>query len=73
MQRSTFARVVQALVIGYVALALVTRAKEAAGVYICDCADDCWCKRPGLSLFRWVYPRGHRNRALETWKSSHED
>jgi hypothetical protein len=22
----------------------------------CGCADACWCKRPGLALFRWVTP-----------------
>jgi hypothetical protein len=40
-------------------LALVGRAKEAAGVYTCECYADCWCKKPGLSLFRWVFPRFH--------------
>ena len=22
----------------------------------CGCVDTCWCKRPGLALFRWVTP-----------------
>ena len=22
----------------------------------CACDDSCWCKRPGLALFRWVTP-----------------
>ena len=35
------------------------RAKEAAGIYACECYADCWCKKPGLSLFRWVFPRFH--------------
>ena len=65
-------RLLQALAIGYLVLALVTRAKEAAGAYTCACDEDCWCRRPGLSLFRWVFPRGHRNRALAEWKSSRE-
>lgn len=52
-------RLVLALAIGYVILALVGRAKEAAGVYTCECYPDCWCKKPGLSLFRWVFPRFH--------------
>jgi hypothetical protein len=40
--------------------ALVSRVAEQAGVARCECASDCWCRRPGLSLFRWVFPRGHR-------------
>jgi hypothetical protein len=43
----------------YVLLALVGRAKEAAGIYRCECYADCWCKKPGLNLFRWVFPRFH--------------
>jgi hypothetical protein len=61
-------RVVWTLVLGYVILGLITRAREAAGAYTCGCDPDCWCKRPGLSLFRWVFPRLHRNRELEVWK-----
>jgi hypothetical protein len=45
---------------GYVMLALATRAAEARGVMRCGCSADCWCKRPGLSAFRWVLPLGHR-------------
>lgn len=52
-------RLVSALAIGYVITPLVTRAKEAAGSYTCACYLDCWCKKPGLSLFRWVFPRFH--------------
>ena len=68
MQRSFPVRVLQAIVVGYVVLAAFTRAREAAGAYACACDPDCWCKSPGLSLFRWVFPRGHRNHALEVWK-----
>jgi len=39
-------RLVLALAIGYVILALVGRATEAAGVYTCECYPDCWCKKP---------------------------
>lgn len=50
------------LVLGsYVLVAVSNKVAEAAGMMTCDCADDCWCKRPGLSLFRWVFPWGHRN------------
>jgi hypothetical protein len=45
---------------GYLLLAVGNRVAEAAGVMRCGCAEDCWCKRPGLSLFRWVFPWRHR-------------
>jgi hypothetical protein len=52
-----------AAVIGlFVLAAVVTTAAEAAGVgRRCDCQADCWCKRPGLRLFRWVAPVAHRS------------
>jgi len=54
-------RAILALAIGYVVLALVTRALEGTGMwYRCACQPDCWCKRSGLSLFRWVVPRWHK-------------
>ena len=56
------------LLLGYVLLGLITRAREAAGAYTCGCDADCSCKRPGLSLFRWVFPGFHRNSALADWK-----
>ncbi|MGI8458634.1 MAG: hypothetical protein ACR2LI_11045 [Propionibacteriaceae bacterium] len=46
---------------GYVLIALGNKVAEAAGAMTCDCADDCWCTRPGLNLFRWVFPWGHRS------------
>jgi hypothetical protein len=58
-----------ALVIGYSVLGLVTRALEGAGVYRCGCQADCWCKRPGLSLFRWVLPRWHKTPTSVAWKA----
>jgi hypothetical protein len=61
-------RVVWSVILCYVLLALITRAREATGAYTCGCDPDCWCKRPGLSLFRWVFPRFHGNRELEAWK-----
>jgi hypothetical protein len=39
----------------------------------CDCYADCWCKKPGLSIFRWVFPRYHRNPGLEEWKKQQLD
>lgn len=61
-------RVLISLMIGYVFLALVAKAREAAGLLTCDCYPDCWCRKPGLSLFRWVFPRFHHNPGLEAWK-----
>ena len=54
-------RVLALLAGGYLLLALGNKAAEAAGAIRCGCAEDCWCKRPGLNLFRWVYPWGHRS------------
>ena len=45
----------------YLLIAVANKAAEAAGAMTCGCADDCWCKRPGLSVFRWVFPWGHRS------------
>jgi hypothetical protein len=39
----------------------------------CDCDPDCWCRRPGLSVFRWVFPRYHHNPGLESWKKRQLD
>ena len=44
---------------GYLLLAVGNKVAEAAGAMRCGCPDDCWCKRPGRSLFRWVFPWGH--------------
>jgi hypothetical protein len=44
----------------YVLAAVVTTAAEVAGIgRQRGCADACWCKRPGLRLFRWVAPVSH--------------
>jgi hypothetical protein len=61
-------KVVAVLVLGYVTLALYYRAREAVGLLTCECYPDCWCRKPGLSIFRWVFPRFHHNRSLEAWK-----
>ena len=51
-------RVVLGIVGLYLLAALVTTAAEASGVWRrCGCEPECWCKRPGLSLFRWVTPK----------------
>jgi hypothetical protein len=43
----------------YVGAALIAHLQERAGRIQCECLPECWCKRPGLSLFRWVFPYGH--------------
>lgn len=44
----------------YLVSALVGRLAESMGVVRCRCSGDCWCRQPGLSAFRWVFPYGHR-------------
>lgn len=44
----------------YVLFAVIGRFVEAMGAVRCGCASDCWCHRPVLSTFRWVFPWGHR-------------
>ncbi|HYY73660.1 MAG TPA: hypothetical protein VE662_02465 [Solirubrobacterales bacterium] len=44
----------------YVGAALIAHAQERRGAITCECREDCWCKRPGLSLFRWVFPFRHK-------------
>jgi hypothetical protein len=46
----------------YLVAALIGLARERSGAITCGCAEDCWCKEPGLSLFRWVFPLGHKPR-----------
>jgi hypothetical protein len=45
----------------YLAAAVVGLVRERMGLIACGCADACWCHRPGLRLFRWVLPRGHKS------------
>jgi hypothetical protein len=46
----------------FVLAAVATRAAEATGRFRrCGCTPDCWCQKPGLSLFRWVVPKRHRS------------
>lgn len=54
-------RVVACILGLYLLFAVVGRFVEAMGAVRCGCAHDCWCHRPGLSTFRWVFPWGHRS------------
>ena len=44
----------------YLLFAVIGQFVERMGAVTCGCRSDCWCKRPVLSLFRWVFPRGHQ-------------
>jgi hypothetical protein len=44
----------------YVLAALGNKVAERMGALQCGCAEECWCRRPSLSLFRWVFPWRHR-------------
>ena len=52
-------RSLRLMVLGLLLAAGISRVLEQAGLYRCECYPECWCKRPGLSLFRWVVPRFH--------------
>ncbi len=54
-------RLLLALLVGYAVIGAATRLIEATGRITCDCYPDCWCRKPGLSLFRWVFPQFHHN------------
>lgn len=45
--------------VAYLAAAVRGLVKESNGELRCTCEADCWCKKPGLGLFRWVFPLGH--------------
>ena len=49
------------LVLGtlYAAAAMIGHARERRGAVTCECSERRWCKRPGLSFFRWTFPLGH--------------
>ena len=45
----------------YLLFAIIGRFVEGMGAVECGCSSDCWCRRPVLSTFRWVFPFGHRS------------
>ncbi|MEP6658611.1 MAG: hypothetical protein ABJD24_01690 [Acidimicrobiales bacterium] len=44
----------------YVLFAIIGRFVEGMGAVECGCKPECWCKRPLLSTFRWVFPFRHQ-------------
>jgi hypothetical protein len=69
--RSMMKRLLAVLVVGYVGVALLTKAWEATGRLSCGCDADCWCQRRELRLFRWMLPYRHRSEAAIEWKRLH--
>ncbi len=53
-------RIVAISSVAYLALALLGHGLEQTNRLICECLPECWCKRRGVSLFRWVFPFRHR-------------
>ena len=53
-------RILLTAVAAVLLLAAGTRAADALGVggvrLRCGCVETCWCKRPRLTVFRWVTP-----------------
>jgi hypothetical protein len=47
----------------YLLFAVIGRFVEGMGATTCGCAQECWCRRRGLRLFRWVFPVRHRGLA----------
>jgi hypothetical protein len=52
-------RLVACAVGSYLLVALFGMVMEGLGARQCGCSQECWCHKPGLSLFRWVFPVGH--------------
>jgi hypothetical protein len=44
----------------YLLFALIGRFVEGMGAVEGGCGEGCWCRRPGLSTFRWVFPWRHQ-------------
>jgi hypothetical protein len=44
----------------YLLFAVIGRFVEGMGAVRCGCDATCWCKKPVLSVFRWVLPVGHK-------------
>jgi hypothetical protein len=53
-------RIVSRLLGLYLLFAVIGRFVEQMGAAECGCSSECWCKQPVLSIFRWVFPYGHR-------------
>lgn len=47
-------------------LAAGNKVTKAAGARRCHCANECWCRCPGLNRLRWV-SHGTRTVRYTTW------
>jgi hypothetical protein len=47
--------------LAYTTLGLITRAQEDNGDRRCTCLPNCWCQRPLIGIYRWVFPFMHRD------------
>jgi hypothetical protein len=56
----------------YLLAALIGRVSEKQGRSVCGCGSDCWCKKPVLSVFRWVFPFGHSGPSVDE-KAAHDN
>lgn len=54
-------RLVAGVVAAYLLFAVSGRLVEAVGAVSCAGADNWWCHKPTLSMFRWVFPWPHRS------------
>ena len=59
MSKISLRRLAGRLLALYLLFAVIGRFVERMGAVQSDCSPDCWCRRPVLSTFRWVVPRGH--------------
>jgi hypothetical protein len=67
-----FKRPAMLLAAGVVVAGAVSLALERAGMYSCECYPECWCKRPGFNVFRWVVPRFHQGPWNQEARARHE-
>jgi hypothetical protein len=49
------------LVGAYLLFAAIGKFVERQGAVRCGCDETCWCRKPGLSAFRWVAPFRHHS------------
>lgn len=49
----------------YLLAGLIGRLSEMQGRSVCGCSSECWCKKPVLSVFRWVFPFCHSDASAD--------
>src|SRR5262245_34120353 len=72
-------RIILGGIAGVLLLAIGTRAADALRIggprLSCGCTEACWCKRPSLTVFRWVTPARwhHIGLTAEEKRTGHSD